>query len=525
MNTKNLLYKQYPNLNDTKKKYMVEYYRDRNEATCIFDEENKKVFNVITCAEDFLNLDHDKTRTLFDKNEFIAFAQKHGEMNMLQLFKHFNYPIPETEEEKKDPKFCLHILYKKDSEGKLVPRENIYYCEKNVKGYKNPLKSTYSLLDDGTKIDNKFIKPLNKQEDFGVKKKLKISKDINNLRKTINSRDESQDYEKNKKLLKYNLCMEYYGKQLEFQDIKNITLDKITSLGKIYYVFKRAKEEKDELMNPFNNSAINKNKNSLDDDDDHDENDGLRNCFGFRIIVKNRKKEEPKKTITDKLLENSKIADKNFGFPSVKPGESQLLIKDLCDIKIESNNENNNNIAKVTDSQILSNQFNNINLTSQKNNEKYNNNNSNPFMNNNCYLRRRNNESQYGECGNSLLFDDFRLVLILKGKRIDYTDWDGVKNRNKYYFRFYVEDKLLNTVEVIFNQNVAKEDLSKFKNVMSKVKINEEIIVVFAYNPTLYFNIRKMKYSPPPSYAESVFYIDSSKENPNVTKIFEELNK
>ena len=214
---------------------------------------------------------------------------------------------------------------------------------------------------------------------------------------------------------------------------------------------------------------------------------------------------------------------KNFGFPFVKPGESQLLIKDLCDIKIESNNENNNNIAKVTDSQILSNQFNNINLTSQKNNEKYNNNNSNPF--NNCYLRRRNHESQYGECGNSLLFDDFRLVLILKGKRIDYTDWDGVKNRNKYYFRFYVEDKLLNTVEVIFNQNVAKEDLSKFKNVMSKVKINEEIIVVFAYNPTLYFNIRKMKYSPPPSGVESVFYIDSSKENPNVTKIFEELNK
>ena len=92
---------------------MVEYYRDRNEATGFFDEGNKKVFNVITCAEDFLNLDQDKTRTLFDKNEFIAYAQNHGEMNMLELFKHFNYPIPETEEEKKIQSFAFIYYIKK----------------------------------------------------------------------------------------------------------------------------------------------------------------------------------------------------------------------------------------------------------------------------------------------------------------------------------------------------------------------------------------------------------------------------
>ena len=112
----------------------------------------------------------------------------------------------------------------------------------------------------------------------------------------------------------------------------------------------------------------------------------------------------------------------------------------------------------------------------------------------------------------------------MKGKRIDYTDLLG-ENRGKYFYKFYVENKLLNTMEVIFNPNVAKEEFTKFKNIMNKIKINEEIIIVFAYNPTLYFNIRYMNYDFPQSGVESVFYIDCSKENPNVEKIFEEINK
>lgn len=506
---------------------MAEYYRDRNEATNIYDDEekNKKIYNIITCAADFISLDHNKTRTLLNNDEFINFAQEHGEMNMLQLFKYFHFPIPETEEEKNDPRFCLHLLYKKDSDGELIPRENIYYYEKNIKGYKNPLKSTYTLLDNGTKIDNQYIKPLNREENLNELKKTKLNKTISNLRKSIYNRNDLNGNGNNKKLLQYELCMKYYANQPGFQDIKKIDLEKITSLGQIYYLIKKANEVKDASMNPFNDFSINQNKINFIDDDE-DENDILsRNCFNFGIIdMKNKIKEDPKKTFIDKLLQNSKIADKNFGYLSVKQGESQLIFKDFCDIKMDSNDRGNNNIEKDTDSQLLLNKFNNLILTTQKKNKKDSVNGDNFLMDINSNLSNKNNNSQYGEDYNNLLYDDYRLLLILKGKRIDYSDWQG-KNRDKYFFKFYIENKLLNTMEVIFNPNVAKEEFSKFKKVMNKVKINEEIIVVFAYNPTLYFNIRYMNYDFPASGVESVFYIDSSKENQNVTKIFEEINK
>lgn len=505
---------------------MVEYFRDRNEATSIFGEENKKIYNVITCAADFINLDHNKTRTLLDNNELITFAQEHGEMNMIQLFKHFNYPIPETEEQKKDPRFCLHLLYKRDSNGKLIPRENIYYYEKNIKGYKNPLKSSYTILDDGTKIDNSYIKPLNKKENFdGMQKSKILDKTIYNLRNNLHNKNELNDNTNNKKLLQYNLCIKYYSNQLGLRDLKTIGIEEIASLGQIYYLIKRANEEKEDSINPFNNYEINKNKNIFFEDDDEDENNIFSgNYANFGIInMKNKKKEEPKITFIDKLVKNTKITETNFGYLSIKPGESQIIFKDISDIKFDSNNENNNNISKDTDSQLLTNVLNKLVLTTQKKNEKDSIDNTIIFMDNN--FPKRNNESQYGYYGNSILYDDYRLVLILKGKRIDYKDWEGKKDINKYYFKFYVENKLLNTVEVIFNSNVAKEDMIKFKKVMNKVKINEQIIIVFAYNPIFYFNVRYLNYDFPPSGVESVFYIDSSKENPNVKKIFEEINK
>ena len=117
------------------------------------------------------------------------------------------------------------------------------------------------------------------------------------------------------------------------------------------------------------------------------------------------------------------------------------------------------------------------------------------------------------------------LILILKGKRIDFTDKRGKRNINQFFFKFYLEKKLLKTVEVIFDENVVKGNTIKFNKVMRQIKFNEEIIIVFAYDPTIYSNIKYKKYELPPSAIEFVYYIDSSKENPKVIEIFNEINK
>ena len=161
----------------------------------------------------------------------------------------------------------------------------------------------------------------------------------------------------------------------------------------------------------------------------------------------------------------------------------------------------------------------------KKKKEIYNNNlnSSNNSIRLNNY--KINNQSIYGNLGDTLLYNNNRLILVMKGKRIDFTNLEGKKNRNNFYFKFYVENKLLNTVEVLYNSNIAKIDINKFKNIMGKVKMNEEIIIAFAYNATLYFHIKYLKYIIPSSGVESVYYIDSSKENPKVTEIYEYINK
>ena len=502
---------------------MVQFFKNRNEVSGMFVQEDKKLYNVITCPADILDLDHNETISLTDKKNFKQYALNHGELNMIQLFNHFNYPIPETEEEKNDPRFCLKVLYKNDSNGNLIPRENIYYYEKFVKGYKNPFKSFYTILNDGTIIDNNNIKPLNDENNInGFKKIKKLDNKINGLtkkigRKTIYNKQDINRNVDNIKELQYNLCIKHYAKQLGSKDIKQISLDEITTLGQIYYLIKTASEQSEIFNNPFKNI----NEICYEEDDDEDDLD-----FGFGLNLlgknKNKKKDENKKSFIETLLKNSRIADNNFGYLSEKPGESQIIKDNFS--KIDLNPSQNNN--KDGDSQILLNKFQKLQIESQKMKDVKNDNNIN-LNNNSINLNnsKKSNQSIYGELGNSLLYNNNRLVLVLKGKRVDFTDIEGKKNRNRFYFDFYVENKLLNTVEVIYNINVAKEDLNKFKNIMGKVKINEEIIIAFAYNPTLYFNIKYLKYDIPRSGVESVYYIDSSKENPKVNEIYEYINK
>ena len=55
---------------------------------------------------------------------------------MIDLFKHFHFQVIETEEEKR-------TLYKQVPNRNLIPRENVYYCKKNIKGYNNPFRSPF----------------------------------------------------------------------------------------------------------------------------------------------------------------------------------------------------------------------------------------------------------------------------------------------------------------------------------------------------------------------------------------------
>ena len=339
---------------------MVQFYKNRNEASGLFVEENKKIYNVITCPADILDLDHNETISLTSKKKFRQYALNHGELNMVQLFNHFNYPVPQTEEEKKDPRFCLKVLYKNDSKGNLIPRENIYYYEENVKGYKNPFKSYYTVLNDGTIIDNENIKPLNGEKNINELKRIKkVDNKINGLSKKLERKILFQSKEMlgkdiNVKELQYNLCIKHYAKQFGLKNIKEITINDITTLGQVYYLIKTASEQSDIFNNPFKNM---KNNEICYDNDEDDLNFKL--ILNYQDIF--RKKPEQKSFI-EILLKNSRIADNNFGYLSVKEGETQLVKDDFS--KIDLNSSNNN--IKESDSQILLNKFKKFQIDSQK---------------------------------------------------------------------------------------------------------------------------------------------------------------
>ena len=56
---------------------------------------------------------------------------------------------------------------------------------------------------------------------------------------------------------------------------------------------------------------------------------------------------------------------------------------------------------------------------------------------------------------------------------------------------------------------------------MLSKQISKDAIIVFAYDPTIYFNIKYKNYE----FLESFFYINSSKEHSKIIEIFNEVNK
>lgn len=122
---------------------------------------------------------------------------------------------------------------------------------------------------------------------------------------------------------------------------------------------------------------------------------------------------------------------------------------------------------------------------------------------------------------NNILFDKYTIFLILKAKRIKLDD---ILSRNQNYFKFYVEGKLIPCpVKVKFYSKCSREKIDNFHSIMKKIKINEELFIAFAFNPTYYFDNYHLRYENKDVW-EYVYYVDSSKANPKVEEIFNEIN-
>lgn len=490
----------------------MQYYKNRYDASYI--EEDKNIYNFITCAADIMDMSQNETILKLNKDKFVDFALHHPEKNMIDLFKHFNYPVPETEIEKNDPRYQIHLLYKRDSKGNLVPRENIFFYEKYVENYQNPFNASYTILEDYSIIDNRNLEALSDQKMADKMKKSK-QKEILNMQKKIGRRTISSNLnivngnEDSIRKLQYKLCMQHYEEKFK-KDIKDISIDEISSLGDIYYIIKTS--QSDNVNDPFETINLKRNNNNIKDSMD----------FNLKFSDFFDEEEEKDKFI-EKLIKNNNSAENNFGCFSIKPKESQFLLDCFKGMNINPSQKSQPNNIKTESQELLQN-FNELKIKHNRNNpndSKIGINISKDILNES----KHSDKSLHDYYADNLLYDENRLLLMMKGRRIDFIDYKGQKYINHFFYDFYFENKILNTVQVAYNVNVAKIDKKKFKEKMQKINMNEEIIMVFAYNAAQYFNIKNLMKDFTKRGVESVYYIDSSKENPKVAEIYEEINK
>ena len=493
---------------------MIKYFGSKNLKKYV--KIDKKEDNVPSSYNELSHaIEKSQTFSLNNRKRIEEYALLNPDKNMIDIYRHFNFPVPETEEEKSDPRFEIHILYKFNSKGEKVPRENIFYNTKYNKGYKNPLDKSYSFCD--APQGNNYEFEHNKESDLRQLKRLNNT--INSTQKKIGRKsfidfDDMQKNQKDIEKIQFTMCIRYYYQYFKKKEITEITKDDITSLGHVYYVIKAAEKYPELFNNPFEICQIWKmdNNNTI--------NNKEVNLLNINVIHK----EKPKYDFITTLIKNWRIADINFGYLTSKVGFKNIVMKNLDEIKMNSQNENDENGSK-TESQKLLEDFEKLKLKSQmsKSGGEVSQKSNYSFLN---FYIPNNNQIIYENKGNSLLYDAYRIILILKGKRIITKDLEGKKIKRKFYFKFYLEEKLLNKVEVIYNQNVSKMQEEEFKKIMKSIKENEEVIMVFAYNPSIYFNYSSGNYEGPiGGGVECVYYIDSSKENPNVEKIFKEINQ
>jgi hypothetical protein len=237
---------------------MAQYFFNKYEREGLPKKEDKPLLKIIASPGDLVNAD--TSMDMINDNKLKKYAIDNPEKNMPELFSIFDYPVPRTKEEFEDPKFNTSFLYKKDDRGNMVPRENIYWNEKNNKNYQNPNDSFYSLLGDAkafqknqtrlSVIEKTFKKNLKRKKMDRSKTKTKIKK----ARKSV-SPIKSNNGERKANI--YKACMRHYCEKLNNKTITEINLQDIKELGEIYYLVKIAN-------NPIEQITIWENDNYFD---------------------------------------------------------------------------------------------------------------------------------------------------------------------------------------------------------------------------------------------------------------------
>ena len=279
---------------------------------------DKPLHKIIAVPSDLLNL-NDSIEMISD-DKLRKYALEHPEQNMVELFTKFKYPVPQNKEEFEDPRFNASFLFKKDGQGNIIPRENIYWCEKNVKNYQNPLNSSYySLLDNSISYERgqKRLSSIDKCfKKIQKRRVLDRSKSKNNRARKSFKGSQSKPNSKERQKLIYNACMRYYSSELDNKLTSEVKLEDIIDLGQVYYLIKTGSNTREET--------------SIFEVDNED------------FLSTNISDEEKKKIFEVKyinsLLKNSKVAKDKFGPFSWVKGDSQIIGEAIGKIKLETQN-------------------------------------------------------------------------------------------------------------------------------------------------------------------------------------------
>ena len=310
----------------------------------------------------------------------------------------------------------------------------------------------------------KFLKKTPPKKNIKSAKK-KTQKQLNISYKKENDKDKL-----------FCICMNHYGKNFSGKKPYDINQNEITEMGQIYYILK------------FNI---------------------------YERFIKNEKNNENKyyskvNEFVECLSKNKKISEEIF----IDFGEGHELSQLVRDIsqKIKIISQDSDIIMESKNDEIV-----------QKD-----------FIKNCCFNKiKKENLCRYD------------LLLFLKGKFVGgddkYSDWDNFQvlsqnlrgyeiNDNKgdkkdYFVQFKIGEKYLKKMKIRNDEKLTNINYKEFEEIMKNIKIGEEVIFVFLYNPSNYFDINLNLYKLGINECESIIFIDCSKKNTFLNNIFDYIRE
>ena len=334
-------------------------------------------------------------------------------------------------------------------------------------------------------IENQYDK-INNTQDNNIKKYEKehpeanLAKLFTNIKYPPKNNKEKEDHHSNSNII--------FKKVMKKNKKSQSTIEK-----EIDKEMERRKKRKKEKL-----------KNKIMKDICQSENDGKRKTLIFKecmAFFSEKFNNKPVKNIEPNSIEE--LGQIFYIINYANNMASQEEKKELCQIKYINFLVNNNNISKKKfgpfswvkgDSQIIGQTLSKMKLDDQK-------------------LLALNNSN--------IFFDEFTIFLILKAKFIKKEKLLSIR---QYFFNFFIEEKLIpSTVKVKFYEGCSREKMDGFIEVMEKIQSGDEFLMAFAFNSTFKFDNLYIKKQDNDLY-EYVFYIDSSIANPNIEKIYKEIN-